>query len=76
MCEIAELQCKIADLCSVQILVSITRPKRTAPIPTGSPEPKLKVCVMSLMKNFDRIAPVYLLALGVFAAISTAGLGA
>jgi hypothetical protein len=30
---------------------------------------------MSLMKNFDRIVPIYLLALGVFAAISTAGLG-
>jgi hypothetical protein len=30
---------------------------------------------MSLMKSFDRIAPLYLLALGVFAAISTAGLG-
>ena len=50
--------------------------RRTAPLPRGSPELKLKVCVMSLMKNFDRIAPIYLLALGVFAAISTAGLGA
>ena len=44
--------------------------------PRGSPELKLKVCVMSLMKNFDRIAPLYLLALGVFAAIQTATLGA
>ena len=46
------------------------------PSPRGSPELKLEgVCVMSLMKNFDRIAPLYLLALGVFGAISTAGLG-
>ena len=75
MCEIAELRCKIADLCSVQILVSISRPKRTASPPRGSPELKLKVCVMSLMKNFDRIAPMFLMALGLFAAISTAGLG-
>jgi hypothetical protein len=30
---------------------------------------------MSLMKSFDRIAPMFLLALGVFAAVSTAGLG-
>jgi len=27
------------------------------------------------MKSFDRIAPMFLLALGVFAAVSTAGLG-
>jgi len=75
MCEIAELPCEIADLCSVQILVSITCPDGQPRSPRGSPELKLKVCVMSLMKNFDRIAPLYLLALGVFAAISTAGLG-
>lgn len=31
---------------------------------------------MSLMKSFDRIAPMFLLALGVYAAITTAGLGA
>jgi len=31
---------------------------------------------MNLIRNFDRIAPLYLLALGVFAAFSTAGLGA
>ena len=30
---------------------------------------------MSLMKSFDRIAPLFLLALGAFAAVSTAGLG-
>jgi hypothetical protein len=30
---------------------------------------------MALMKSFDRIAPMFLLALGVFAAVSTAGLG-
>ena len=46
--------------------------------PQGQPAPpglrlKLKVCVM--MKNFDKIAPIYMLALGIFAAISTAGLG-
>ncbi len=31
---------------------------------------------MSFMKNFDRIAPMFLLALGVYAAVATAGLGA
>jgi len=44
-------------------------PKRTEP----------KVCQMSLAtfeRGFDRIAPLFLLALGVFAAISTAALGA
>ena len=49
---------------------------KDGPAPPGSSGTKLKVCVMSLMKNFDRIAPLYLLALGVFAAVSTAGLGA
>lgn len=29
---------------------------------------------MTLIKNFDRIAPLFLLALGLFAAVSTAGL--
>lgn len=48
----------------------------TAPLPRGPERSQLEVCVMNLMKNFDRIAPLYLLALGVFAAVSTAGLGA
>ena len=50
--------------------------------PDGQPRspgvPQLKVCVMSLAKferSFDRIAPLFLLGLGLFAAVSTAGLG-
>jgi|GEM_PF-1507257 len=37
------------------------------------------VCVMTLSRferGFDRIAPVFLLGLGLFAALATAGLGA
>ena len=73
MCEIAEPDRKIADLCSVQILVSLTRPDGH-PAPPGENQ-KLKVCVMFLMKSFDRIAPLFILALGALAAVSTAGLG-
>jgi len=50
-----------------------------SPAPPGFRIENSKVCVMTLSRferGFDRIAPVFLLALGLFAALSTAGLGA
>jgi len=38
------------------------------------PGPNLEVCVMSLV-NLDRAAPVFLLFLGLVAAVGVAGLG-